>query len=158
LGLFIFVATKKKIGMYEILQALHSYWAYFVLLLLTIAVINAFLGASKKRSFGNKDLRISLFALIFSHIQLLIGLVLYFVSPKFGWWQEGMGAVMKNSDYRLYLVEHPFTNILAILLITVGWSLHKKQTSDTKKFSRIGVFYLLGLVFLLSRIPWDVWI
>jgi hypothetical protein len=69
-----------------------------------------------------------------------------------------MGAVMKNSDYRLYLVEHPFTNILAILLITVGWSLHKKQTSDTKKFSRIGVFYLLGLVFLLSRIPWDVWI
>ena len=144
--------------MYEILQALHSYWAYFVLLLLTVAVINAFLGASKKRSFGNKDLRVSLFGLIFSHIQLLLGLVLYFVSPKFGWWGEGIGVVMKNSDYRLYLVEHPFTNILAILLITIGWSLHKKQTSDTKKFRRIGVFYLLGLVFLLSRIPWNVWI
>lgn len=144
--------------MYEIFQALHSYWAYFVLLLLTFAVINAFLGVFKKRPFNNKDLRISLFGLIFSHIQLLLGIVLYFVSPKFGWWSEGMGAVMKNSDYRFYLVEHPFINILAIVFITIGWSLHKKQSLDAKKFSRIGIFYLLGLVFLLSRIPWDVWI
>lgn len=144
--------------MYEIFQALHSYWAYLVLLLLTFAVLNAFVGAFKKRSFSNKDLRISLFGLIFSHVQLLLGIVLYFLSPKFGWWEEGMGSVMKNSDYRFYLVEHPFVNILAILLITIGWSLHKKQTTDSKKFSRIGVFYFLGLVFLLSRIPWDVWI
>ena len=144
--------------MYEIFQALHSYWAYLVLLLLIVVIVNALLGMFNKRSFSNKDLRISLFGLIFSHIQLLIGIILYFVSPKFGWWEEGIGTVMKNSDYRLYLVEHPFINVVALGLITVGWSLHKKQTQDSKKFSRIGIFYLLGLVLLLSRIPWEVWI
>ena len=69
-----------------------------------------------------------------------------------------MGGVMKNAQMRLYLVEHPFTNILAIILITLGWSMHKRQSLETKKFSRIGVFYTLGLLLLLSRIPWDVWL
>jgi len=66
--------------------------------------------------------------------------------------------VMKNAESRLYLVEHPITNILAIVLITMGWSLHKRQTISSKKFLRIALFYGLGLVFLLSRIPWDAWI
>ena len=65
--------------MYEILQALHSYWAYFVLLLLTFAVINAFIGAFKKRSFGNKDLRISLFGLVMIIWIILVWLHTIFV-------------------------------------------------------------------------------
>ena len=65
---------------------------------------------------------------------------------------------MKDAQARLYLVEHPFTNIIAILLITMGWSMHKRQAEDGKKFSRIGIFYTLGLVLLLSRIPWDAWL
>ena len=114
---------------------------------------------SSKKEFGAKDLRVSLFGLIFSHIQLLIGLILYFVSPWFQQWSAlGMGGVMKDAQTRLYLVEHPFTNIIAIVLITMGWSMHKRQTLDAKKFSRIGIFYTLGLLLLLSRIPWDTWL
>lgn len=144
--------------MYAILKNIHSYWAFLVLLILVLAVANAFRGMGAKKEFENKDLRISLFGLIFSHIQLLIGLILYFVSPWFDQWEMGMGSVMKDAQARLYLVEHPFTNILAIILITFGWSLHKRQTEDGKKFSRIGIFYFLGLVLLLSRIPWEAWL
>lgn len=142
----------------NVILYLHSYWAYITLFALIAAIINAAIGSVYKRNFAIKDLRLSLFALIFSHIQLLIGLILYFISPKFNWWKDGVGAVMKNSTYRLYLVEHPITNILAILLITVGWSLHKKQILSSKKFSRISIFYLLGLLLLLSRIPWESWL
>ena len=111
------------------------------------------------KDFESKDLRVSLFGLIFSHLQLLIGLILYFVSPWFGQWSDlGIGGVMGNSEARLYLVEHPFTNIIAIILITMGWSLHKRQSDPGKKFLRIGLFYGLGLLLLLSRIPWDSWI
>ena len=81
---------------------------------------NAFIGRFSNKPFTIKDLRISLFALIVTHIQLLIGLILYFVSPRFSAWQEGMGAVMGDSTLRLYLVEHPITNILAVVLITIG--------------------------------------
>jgi hypothetical protein len=145
--------------MYSVLKTIHSYWAYLALLILVIAVVNALIGISSKKEFGAKDLRVSLFGLIFSHIQLLIGLILYFVSPWFQQWSAlGMGGVMKDAQTRLYLVEHPFTNIIAIVLITMGWSMHKRQTLDAKKFSRIGIFYTLGLLLLLSRIPWDAWL
>lgn len=144
--------------MYAILQTVHSYWAYFVLLLLFIATANALLGRIQNKDFADRDLRISLFGLIFSHTQLLIGLILYFVSPWFQQWSQGIGAVMKNAESRLYLVEHPTTNILAIILITMGWSMHKRQNLSIKKFSRIGIFYGLGLILLLSRIPWQSWL
>lgn len=145
--------------MYSVLKTIHSYWAYLVLIVLVAAAINAIIGMGTKKEFSARDLRLSLFALIFSHLQLLIGLILYFVSPWFDQWSAmGMGGVMKNAQMRLYLVEHPFTNILAIILITLGWSMHKRQSLETKKFSRIGVFYTLGLLLLLSRIPWDVWL
>ena len=145
--------------MYSILKFIHSYWAYLTLALLLFAIINAFRGKATQKTFASKDLRISVFALIFSHIQLLVGLILYFVSPWFSYWSDlGMGGVMKNSDARLYLVEHPVTNLFALLLITLGWSLHKRRTKDEKKFSRIALFYGLGLVLLLSRIPWKAWI
>ena len=68
-----------------------------------------------------------------------------------------MGAVMKDSTLRLFLVEHPTTNILAIVLITMGWSLHKKAQNDRKKFFRIAIFYGFGVLLLLSRIPWAQW-
>jgi len=145
--------------MYSVLKTIHSYWAYLALLILIIAVVNALIGMSSKKAFVAKDLRLSLFGLIFAHIQLLIGLVLYFVSPWFEQWSTlGMGDVMKDAQTRLYLLEHPFTNIIAIVLITMGWSMHKRQTQDAKKFSRIGIFYTLGLLLLLSRIPWDAWL
>lgn len=145
--------------MYSVLKTVHSYWAYLALAILIIAAVNALMGMSAKRTFGAKDLRLSLFGLIFSHIQLVVGLILYFVSPWFAQWSAlGMGGVMKDAQARLYLVEHPFTNIIAIILITMGWSMHKRQTEEGKKFSRIGIFYTLGLLLLLSRIPWDSWL
>ena len=137
----------------SILQNIHSYWAYIVLGFLVIAIINAFIGRFSNNPFTIKDLRISLFALIVTHIQLLIGLVLYFVSPRFSAWQEGMVTVMGDSTLRLYLVEHPITNILAVVLITMGWSMHKRQAESGKRFMRIGLFYLLGLFLFLSLIP-----
>ena len=144
--------------MYSIIKIVHSYWAFFVLLILILAILNSIHGKVSGKYFGANDLRISLFGLIFSHIQLLIGLILYFISPWFKQWSSmGMG-VIKNTESRLYLIEHPITNILAIILITMGWSLHKRQSDSSKKFLRIALFYGLGFVFLLSRIPLKSWL
>ena len=144
--------------MYIYLKTVHSYWAFFVLLILVAAIFNAFIGRYTGKEFSTKDLRISLFGLIFSHIQLLIGLILYFVSPWFDQWSEIGIGVMKDTQTRLYLVEHPLINILAIFLITMGWSMHKRQSESSKKFLRIILFYSLGLLLLLSGIPWSTWL
>jgi hypothetical protein len=128
-----------------------------VILILIAAVINALIGLFGKKEYGAKDFRVSLFTLIVSHIQLLIGLILYFVSPKFEQWSIMGSEVMKTAGVRLYLVEHPLINIIAIVLITIGYSKHKKKLTSISKFKTILIFYILGLVCLLSRIPWDVW-
>lgn len=144
--------------MYEVILNVHSYLAYIVLAVLFLAVVNAILGLIKNKMFTlEKDMRLSLFALIFSHILLLIGLILYFVSPN------GLNAIQQNgmggldAASRLLAVEHPFVNIIAIVLITIGWSKHKKLMEANRKFKTLAIFYGLGLLCLLSRIPWGQW-
>ena len=139
--------------MYHFIQKFHSGWAYVALILLVFAVINSFLGMSSKREFTAKDRKIALFGLIATHIQLVVGLILYFVSPL------GKAAIgqMAESDIRLTWLEHPLINIIAIILITFGWSKHKKAATSQAKFKSISIFYGLGLLLILSRIPWKLW-
>ena len=144
--------------MYNVIKNLHSYWAYLVLFVLIIAVVNALIKTFGDKEYTAKDFRISLFTLIISHIQLLIGLVLYFVSPRFDLWSELGGEVMKNSLARLYLVEHPLVNIIAVVLITIGYSKHKKKLTSQFKLKTLAIYYSLALVLLLSRIPWSDWL
>ncbi|MDD3005433.1 hypothetical protein [Flavobacterium sp.] len=138
---------------YEILQKAHSGWAYLVLLFLIIAVVNAFIGYSSKKQFTAKDRKIALFALMFTHIQLLFGLILYFVSPL----GKAVLGQMKDPALRLTSLEHPLINIIAIILITIGWSKHKKLTDSNAQFKTFAVFYTIGLVLILSRIPYKMW-
>ncbi len=144
--------------MYNTVKLIHSYWAYLVLAVLIIASINAIFKSLRGKEYEAKDFRISLFTLIISHIQLLIGLLLYFVSPRLEFFSElGMGGVMKDAVNRLYLVEHPLINIIAVVFITIGYSKHKKKLTSQSKLKMIAIFYTIALVLFLSRIPWDVW-
>lgn len=144
--------------MYNVVLKLHSYWAYLVLIVLIIAVVNALMKLFGNKEYGAKDFRIALFTLIVSHIQLLVGFVLYFVSPRLQAFSElGMGGVMKDSILRLYLVEHPFMNIIAVALITIGYSKHKKKLTSKAKLKPIAIFYTIALLMFLSRIPWNTW-
>lgn len=139
--------------MYTAIQTAHSIFAYIVLALLFLASVNAITGLTGKRLFKDKDLRLSLFALIVSHLQLLLGFIIYFISPL------GLKAMdqMSDSALRLTSLEHPLINVIAIILITIGWSKHKKEESNNGKFKKIAIFYTLGLLLILSRIPWSNW-
>lgn len=138
------------------LKTIHSYWAYIVLLILLIAVLKAVFAIAKKRDFTDKDLRIGLFTLITNHIQLLLGLVVYFSGPYFKMLLDNTSEVMKNSESRRLALEHPLTMIIAVVLITIGWSRHKKKEGKLK-FSTFVIFYGLALLLVLSMIPWKSW-
>lgn len=144
--------------MYQTIQILHSYWAYLVLLILILATFNALIKFFGNKEFHAKDFRISLFTLIVSHIQLLLGLFLYFVSPNGlkNLSANGMGGL--DSFSRLLAVEHPFVGIVAVILITIGYSKHKKKLTSKPKFKMISIFYTIALILVLSRIPWNNWL
>lgn len=137
---------------------LHSGWAYIALLVLIVAVINAAMGFFSDKEFKEKDLRIPLFTLIVFHLQLIIGLIGYYTSNYYDTMRSvGMGEVMKQPELRLMLVEHPIMMILAIILITMGFSKHKKQQTDKGRFKTILLYYGIALLLVLSRIPWGNW-
>src|SRR5690625_490755 len=145
--------------MYTGVLHLHSYWAYLVLGVLLIAVINSIAGLAGKKEFVVKDFRLALFSLIVTHIQLLIGLILWFISPN------GLKVIINNGmaeamgeNFRFNVVEHPLMMIIAVVLVTMGYSRHKKKIESSAKFKTIVIFYILTLVVILSRLPWDQWL
>lgn len=143
--------------MYSVVQFVHSYWAYLVLIVLVVATFNGLVKFFGKKEYEGKDMSMALFTLIVMHIQLLIGLVLWFVSPN------GLSAIQANgmggltSQARQLAVEHPTLMIIAVVLVTIGYSKHKKQRLSTAKFKKIAIFYTLALVALLAVIPWGQW-
>lgn len=140
--------------MYEFIQKFHSGWAYLALLLLIVAVVNSAIGLLGKKEFTPKDRKIAIMGLIGTHTQLLIGLILYFMSPL------GFSSLGQMSDkmLRMTSLEHPLVNIIAIALITIGWSKHKKLITSHSKFKTFSIFYGIGLLLILSRIPWSLWL
>lgn len=136
--------------MYNGLVHAHSGLRWIVLVLLVWALIKAIGGLSSKREFQKSDRISALLGLIFTHIQLLIGLVLYFISPLVSF-ESGF---MKNEVLRFYTVEHISLMLIAIALITIGFSTHKRAESSAAKFKKIAVYYGIGLLLILVSIPW----
>ncbi|MEL6653039.1 MAG: cytochrome B [Bacteroidota bacterium] len=136
--------------MYTGLVHLHSGLRWIVLILLLIAIVNAALKMNGSQEFTNKDRRWNLFGMVGTHLQLVIGLVLYFISPKVAF-VEGF---MKDEQLRFFAVEHISVMIIGIILITIGYSRAKRLTDSRAKFKTSFWFYLIGLVVILSRIPW----
>ncbi len=133
--------------MNSILTHAHSGLRWVAIILLLLAIINAF--TSKK--FEKKHKMINLFTMITLHTQLIIGLVQYFITSgkvKFfdGW--------MKEAAFRFYGMEHLIGMLIAIVLITVGYSKSKRGTTDSEKFKPIKLFYLIGFILIMASIPW----
>ncbi len=141
--------------MYTGLKHLHSGLAYLVLAGLAFSFIYTLTGYLSKQPFTDKNRKMALIGFITMHLQLLAGLLIYLVSPL------GVGNVsgetMKEPLARLYAVEHPLTMLIAVVLVTLGYTGLKKLTDSNKKFKRILVFYGIGLLLILIRIPWQVW-
>lgn len=142
-------------AMYIGFQHLHSTLAYAALILLLFSTINALYGWITSSNFTKKDKIAGLVTMIAAHLQLVIGLVLYFLSPL--GFKNLSGETMADSTSRLYAVEHPLTMIIGIVLITIGYATAKRAHDDRTKHKRIALYYAIGLLLILSRIPWNAW-
>lgn len=130
-------------ALYTGLSHAHSGLRWVVLVLLVTAIAQAFGNKETALTKGNR--KIALFAMIFTHIQLLIGLALFFISNK-----VNLSEPFLTAATRFYTVEHLAGMLIAIALITIGHSKAKKSGS----FKPIATFYLIGLIIILASIPW----
>jgi len=119
-----------------------------------VAVYKAFSGWIGKKPLAEGTRKINLFTLIAAHIQLLVGLGVYFMSTEVKAAFANMGEAMKNPELRFWSVEHIAMMIVSIALITIGYLLSKKGKTDEVKHKRIAIFFLLALLIIFYAIPW----
>jgi hypothetical protein len=135
--------------MYSGLVHTHSGLRWIFLLLIVITITLAIVKWVGKKPFWDEHKKWALFTLIVSHLQLVLGLILYYTSPKVIFDM----AAMKDSVARFFLVEHISGMILGIILITIGYSKAKRQLPENSS-KTIAVYFGIALVIILALIPW----
>ena len=141
--------------MYSTILSLHHYISFLALILLLVAAVNGFLGTREEKIFNNTFRKINLFTLISVHTMFLLGVILLVISPVATAAFADMGAAMKDGATRKAIIEHPFTNVLAVILATIGNAKSKKAISHGSKFKASMIYFGLALILILSRLPYD---
>lgn len=128
----------------NILLHAHSGLRYVVLGLLIAAIFTAY---ANWQSDKQGDSKIYLFAFISTHVQLLIGLILYTMSPKVNF------GLISDKLFRFFSIEHGFMMLIAIVLITVG-RIRSKKLEGAARHRTVLYYYALALIIILAAIPW----
>lgn len=143
--------------MYAFLVASHNIIRWLVIFAGLIAIGIAIRGILSQREWSENDRKTGLVFTIFVDIQLMVGLVLYFVYS--GWalkaiLENGMGFVMENSTYRFFAIEHAFYMILGFVFAHLGSALPKKVNESSGKYRRAALWFTLALLLIIAGIPW----
>jgi hypothetical protein len=140
---------------YATILLFHNLNRWAVLIFGLYAITKSILGLVKKREYTHSESTAHALFVGFCHLQLLLGFVLYMISPKVdAALANGFGAAMKDSYSRLIVVEHITVNVIAIALIQIGRTLSKKAEDSMAKHKKSLIFFSIGLLLILSRIPW----
>ena len=134
--------------LYSFLLQAHSGWRYVVTILLLLAIVLSFSGWLGRKPYTPGNRKLNMFAMISAHTQLLIGIVLYFISP----YVQFNSSTMKDATTRYWTVEHITMMIFAIVLITIGHSRSKKLVLPEAKHRAVAIFYILALLVIALAI------
>ena len=132
--------------MYEILKHTHSGLRWVALILILLAIYNSITA----KEFNKREKLINLFSMVSLHTQLILGLILYFISDKVKFFDDWM----EEASYRFYGMEHLAGMVIALALITFGYVKSKKGTTPAEIYKPIKLFYVIGLIIILASIPW----
>ncbi|MEO6819874.1 MAG: hypothetical protein ABI266_01530 [Ginsengibacter sp.] len=132
---------------------IHNLLRWLVLLFGVWAVMNAIAGLSSKKEYVVADKKGGFFFMLSMDIQLIIGLILYFVGPWFNNLKH-LGEIMKDPNTRFFTMEHGLMMIIAWIFVHVGVSAVKKATLSRVKFKRALIYFGIALVLILASIPW----
>lgn len=131
---------------------LHNFLRWVILILLIVNIVRHFTNSQKP--YTAQDKKLGLFLMIAAHTTLLIGLY-QVIFGRFGWVHVPEGTnIMKDTFWRFFLIEHPVGMIVAIILITIGKGVAKKNISDVAKHKKAALLFTIALIVILATIPW----
>lgn len=138
----------------EFIKILHNLTRWVVLAGGLYAIVLSFRGLLTKATWTVQDKRAGLIFTTALNVQLLIGLLLYLVSPFMRALLQNIGEAMRNERARFFLIEHLTIMVLAIIAAQLGYSLAKRASTDRAKFMRSSIGYTLAGILIIIGIPW----
>ncbi|RIH83099.1 hypothetical protein [Calidithermus roseus] len=139
--------------MYELVLALHNLARWLVLGVALALIVRGVLGL-RQGSYTATDRRLGVIYTGLMDLQLLLGLILFGVSPFMRGLFANAPAAMQQGSSRFFLAEHWVLMLLAVILAHIGSSRVKKLEGDRLKHRQSLIFYGLSLVLVLLGIPW----
>ncbi|PKW29859.1 hypothetical protein [Flavobacterium lindanitolerans] len=140
--------------MYQTLTFLHSTLRWLVLISLIVALYKAYRGYFLKTAFTKKDNAIRHWTATIAHLQLMIGMTLYFQSPIIKYFLKNFSAAKENFDLLFFGLIHSTLMLIAVIIITIGSAMAKRKTLDNEKFKTMLIWYGLALFLIFIAIPW----
>ena len=141
--------------MYDIILWSHSWIRWVLLIICLIVTVRSFYGWSKKSEYLRVDNLLGVILLGLFHLQLILGLALYFVfSPITGTFLSNIEAGMKDPVQRFWGMEHILLMIFAVVIAHLGRLKTKNTSSSTLKFKAQTLYNLIAFLVIVSRIPW----
>ena len=141
--------------MYQILLPLHSITRWLVLLSLLFAIYRAYRGWLGSKPYTKIDNAARLFALNMAHMQLVIGIWLYFISPVVSYFLHNFKAAVHERQIRFFGMEHITMMLVAIIFITIGSAKAKRKETDKEKFKTMAIWFTISLLLIFTSIPWS---
>lgn len=139
---------------FSILLHAHSGLRWLLLIVLLAAIYKAFTGYSGNKPFTKSDNTLRILTVIFTHIQLIIGLILYIQSPLVKLFWSNPGSAITQEAPMFFGLFHFVFMLLAVVLITIGSAKTKKKNTDKEKFKAMRGWFLAALIIILLAIPW----
>lgn len=140
--------------MYLLLLSLHSIVRWVVLIAGVVAFILALRGWLGKRQWTRLDDRLGLVFTSALDTQLLLGLLLYVVSPLIRAIFADFGAAMGVTGQRFFALEHALLMVIAVVVAHVGRARIRRTAEATVRHRQAALFFGLALVLIVLAIPW----
>ena len=134
---------------------IHSLFRWLVLRSLIFAIYRAYSGWFSKRSFTKFDSGVRHWTASIAHIQLTIGIWLYFISPIVSYFLSNLSGAIHERTPRFFGIEHSSMMLLAVIIISIGSAKAKRRTVDLEKFKTMAIWYSTGLLIIVANIPWS---
>ena len=143
--------------MYTLLLWLHSVTRWIVLLGGVAALGTAYSGLFSQRAYGGVDKATGVFFTAVFGLQVVLGLILYFISP---WGLQALFALDTAGDNRALLiffgVYHITMMLVALVVAQLGYSRAKRAATDRLAFRNAAIGYSVGLLLVFLAIPWGI--
>ena len=141
--------------MYANLLVVHSWFRWLVLISLVVSVYRAYIAKRSKRNFTKADDRMRMITATIAHVQLALGLWLYFVSPIVDYFLDNFSSAVHMREIRFFGMEHITMMTIAVVVLTIGSVKTRRAEIDQQKFKTMLTWFSIALAIIFLSIPWS---